>query len=52
MEKCVFVDKLLQFPKNFHRIAGFLSRRSTKDCVQFYYDAKHSLDFKFLLKVG
>lgn len=51
MEKCIFVDKFLQFPKNFHKIAGFLKNRTTKDCIKFYYDAKSSIEFKFLLKV-
>lgn len=50
MEKCIFVDKFLQFPKNFYRISTFLPNRSVKDCVKFYYDAKYSLEFKQLLK--
>lgn len=49
-EKSVFVDKFMQFPKNFHRIASFLPNRTTKDCVKFYYDAKASTEFKQLLK--
>ena len=40
MEKVIFVDKFLQFPKNFSKIASFLTNRSTKDCVRFYYDSK------------
>eukprot|EP00981_Chlorochromonas_danica_P014589 scaffold8370_cov149-Ochromonas_danica.AAC.2 len=50
VEKCIFVDKFLQFPKNFHRIASFLPNRTTKDCVKFYYDAKYTVEFKQLLK--
>ena len=50
MEKAIFVDKFLQYPKNFHRIASFLPNRTTKDCVKFYYDAKNTIEFKHLLK--
>lgn len=50
IEKCVFVDKFVQFPKNFHRIASFLPNRTSKDCVKFYYDAKSTVEFKQLLK--
>ena len=50
MEKVIFVDKFLQFPKNFARIATFLTNRSTKDCVKFYYDSKTVINYKALLK--
>jgi hypothetical protein len=50
MEKAIFVDKFIQFPKNFHRIASFLTNRSTKDCIKFYYDSKTSINYKALLK--
>lgn len=40
MEKAIFLDKFMQFPKNFSKIASFLTNRSTKDCVRFYYDSK------------
>ena len=40
MEKVIFLDKFMQFPKNFSKIASFLTNRSTKDCVRFYYDSK------------
>lgn len=50
MEKCIFVDKFIQYPKNFPKIASFLVNRSVKDCVKFYYDSKHSFGFKALLR--
>ena len=49
MEKVIFVDKFILFPKNFSKIASFLINRSTKDCVRFYYDSKAGkYGYKFL----
>jgi hypothetical protein len=50
MEKCIFLDRFLQFPKDFRRIASFLRSKSTKDCVQFYYDSKQTVPYKGALK--
>ena len=50
MEKCIFFDRFLQFPKDFRRIASFLRNKSTKDCVAFYYDSKQSVPYKGALK--
>lgn len=50
MEKCIFLDKFIQHPKNFMRISTFLPRKSPEDVVQFYYDSKTSIDYKGLLK--
>ena len=50
MEKCIFVDKFLQFPKNFRKIASFLRRKSTHDVIEFYYDSKQCINYKALLK--
>jgi hypothetical protein len=50
IEKCIFLDKFVQYPKNFFRIAQFLPNRTTRDCVKFYYDAKATMKFKPLLK--
>jgi hypothetical protein len=50
MEKCIFLDRFLQFPKDFRRIASFLRNKSTKDCVSFYYDSKQSVQYKGALK--
>ena len=50
MEKCIFLDKFIQHPKNFMRISSFLPRKSSEDAVQFYYDSKTSIDYKALLK--
>jgi len=50
MEKCIFVDKFLQFPKDFSKIAKALVNRSTKDAVEFYYNTKYSIPYKGLLR--
>jgi hypothetical protein len=50
MEKCIFLDRFLQFPKDFRRIASFLKNKTTKDCVAFYYDSKQTVGYKGALK--
>lgn len=50
MEKCIFLDRFLQFPKDFRRIASFLRNKTTKDCVAFYYDSKQAVPYKGALK--
>ena len=50
MEKCIFIDKFMQYPKNFSKIAAYLTYRSTSDCIRFYYDSKKVINFKALLK--
>jgi hypothetical protein len=50
MEKSIFLDKFMQFPKNFSKIAAFLANRSTKDCIKFYYDSKTTIPYKSLLR--
>lgn len=50
MEKCIFLDRFLQFPKDFRRIASFLKNKTTKDCVAFYYDSKQTVPYKGALK--
>lgn len=50
MEKCIFLDKFLQYPKNFRKIASFLRRKSTHDVIEFYYDSKQCIHYKALLK--
>ena len=50
MEKCIFLDKFLQYPKNFRKIASFLRRKNTNDVVEFYYDSKQFINYKGLLK--
>lgn len=50
MEKCIFLDRFLQFPKDFRRIASFLRNKTTKDCVAFYYDSKQTVPYKGALK--
>jgi hypothetical protein len=50
MEKIIFLDKFMQFPNNFSKIAAFLTNRTTKDCVKFYYDSKTTIPYKSLLR--
>ena len=50
MEKCIFLDRFLQFPKDFRRIASFLRNKTTKDCIAFYYDSKQAVPYKGALK--
>jgi hypothetical protein len=46
IERCIFLDKFLQFPKDFQRIASFLRNKSTEDVIAFYYDTKKVCDYK------
>jgi len=50
LEKCIFLDKFLQYPKNFGKIAAFLTRKRARDCVRLYYDSKHAIDYKAILR--
>merc|ERR1719253_1795249 len=50
MEKCIFLDRFLHHPKDFRRIAFFLRNKTTKDCIQFYYNSKKSVPYKHALK--
>ncbi len=50
VEKCIFLDRFLQFPKDFRRIASFLKNKTTKDCISFYYDSKQTVPYKGALK--
>lgn len=50
MEKCIFLDRFLQFPKDFRRIASFLRNKTTMDCIAFYYDSKQTVPYKGALK--
>jgi hypothetical protein len=50
MEKAIFVDKFLQFPKRFSKIASYFTNKTTKDCVKFYYDSKATIPYKQLLR--
>ncbi|KAF0683109.1 Aste57867_24797 [Aphanomyces stellatus] len=50
VEKCIYVDKFLQTPKNFHRIASFLQNKTTGDVISFYYRTKKVLDYKAIIR--
>ncbi|KAH3891850.1 hypothetical protein DPMN_015959, partial [Dreissena polymorpha] len=49
-EKQIFKEKYLQHPKNFGLIASFLEKKSTQDCVEYYYRSKKSENYKQMLK--
>lgn len=49
VEKCIFIDKFLQYPKNFSKISSFLTRKTTSECVEFYYSTKYRVKYKELL---
>ena len=44
------MDKFIQYPKNFSKIASFLKNRTVQDCVRFYYDSKAVIPYKALLR--
>jgi len=50
IEKCIFLDRFLQDPKDFRKIALSLRNKSTNDCVAFYYDSKKSVPYKEALR--
>lgn len=50
MEKCIFLDRFLQHPKDFRKIASFLKNKSTHDCIAFYYNSKQNVPYKRALK--
>lgn len=50
LEKCIYIDKFLQYPKNFARIASFLSNKNTGDVIAFYYRTKKVVDYKACLR--
>ncbi|XP_055339526.1 uncharacterized protein LOC129589067 [Paramacrobiotus metropolitanus] len=49
-EKDIFKDKYLQRPKDFGYISSFLKRKSTQDCIQYYYLPKRKENYKQMVK--
>lgn len=47
-ERYEFLDKYVQFGKNFRKIASFFEYKSVDDIVRFYYDNKLPLRLKLL----
>jgi hypothetical protein len=50
IEKCIFLDRFLQHPKEFKKIASFLKNKSVHDCIAFYYDSKKTVSYKRALR--
>tara|TARA_B100000530_G_C15931019_1_gene476899 strand:- start:536 stop:3526 length:2991 start_codon:yes stop_codon:yes gene_type:complete len=50
LEKCIFVDKFLQYPKSFGKIAAFFMHKRACDCARLYYDTKYAINYKALLR--
>ena len=46
IEKVLFIDKFLQYPKDFAKIASFLVNKDTSECICFYYDSKKYINYK------
>ena len=49
-EKIIFLAKFLEYPKEFWKIATYLTNKTTNDCIAFYYRIKKRIDLKALLK--
>lgn len=49
-EKDIFMDKFATLGKDFNKISSFLDRKTTADCVEFYYKNHKSDDFVRLKK--
>ncbi|KAJ1551394.1 nuclear receptor corepressor 2 [Nowakowskiella sp. JEL0078] len=49
-ERHMFRTKLIQYGKNFHKIASAIPNKSTSDCVHYYYREKYACNFKALLQ--
>jgi len=49
-EVLIFLDRFLQFPKDFSRIASSLPRRRAADCAGLYYHTKHRAGLKAALR--
>ena len=49
-EEKIFIEKYLEFPKSFGRIASYLHGKTAEDCVEFYYRNKKRLNLKRLVR--
>ena len=50
IEKVIFIDKFLQYPKDFRKIGSYLVNKDTADCICFYYGSKKHINYKALLR--
>ena len=49
-ERQIFLEKYLQFPKRFRKIAEYLPNKTTGDVIAFYYLNKRALNLKKKLR--
>ena len=47
-EKDIFLEKFMQHPKDFRKIASFLPHRTTADCVMFFYKNQKGDEFSLV----
>ena len=47
-EKDIFLEKFMQYPKDFRKIATFLPHRTTADCVMFFYKNQKGDEFSLV----
>ncbi|OQS03903.1 hypothetical protein THRCLA_03815 [Thraustotheca clavata] len=50
LEKCIYADKFLQFPKQFYQIGTYLKNKTTGDVIAFYYNTKKVVDYKAIIR--
>lgn len=50
IEKLLFIEKFIQYPKNFRKICLSFRNRNCKDMVYFYYLSKRIVNYKELLR--
>uniref|UniRef100_A0A915KC10 SANT domain-containing protein n=1 Tax=Romanomermis culicivorax TaxID=13658 RepID=A0A915KC10_ROMCU len=49
-EKLLFKQKFIQYGKNFAAIAMFFTKKTTQDCVQYYYLTKKRESYKRIMR--
>jgi hypothetical protein len=49
-EKLVFLDRFMQHPKDFGKLATYLPAKTAAECIALYYDIKQVAGFKGRLK--
>ncbi len=49
-EKEIFLEKMLNFGKNFEIIASYLDKKRVQDCIEYYYSTKKKVNYKMLIR--